>query len=86
MKFLVKYNIEDEYFVMIEAEREIFNRMDLNDCYDITICDLRIAEPSQYLRECSFHGIWHDGHDPLRMEIRDAYSGEVLAIGYGTDH
>lgn len=87
MKFLVKYKIEGEAVVILEDEAAIFNRMDMEDCYDIVIEDIRIADPNEnYLQSCIFQGVWSNIKDPLRMEIINAYTDEVVAVGYGTDH
>lgn len=86
MRFAVLYYIEGQWCVKIESAREIFNTMDLDDCYDISINDIRMLDEEEFCEPCEFYGSWHDPSDPLRMEIRRKRDGEVVAVGYGTDH
>jgi len=99
-KYLVTYEIEDHIFAVIETAREIFNKMDMADCYNIRVIVLEwLCEydcPGDYklygYPECEFKGTWSCRNpetnriDPLRMEIRRVDTGEVLDVGYGTDH
>lgn len=100
-KYLVTYEVEDHIFAVIETAREIFNKMDMADCYDTRIIGLKWLReydcPGDYklygYPECEFKGTWccrnpETGEiDPLRMEIRMMFGEELLLdIGYGTDH
>lgn len=97
-KYLVTYEIEGEICEpVIETAPQIFDKMDLDDCYDIHIVDLRWLKRYKNFNEmrmvasiypsCEFHGTWHNGKDPLRMEIREKFGDmEVLDVGYGSDH
>ena len=84
-KFLVIYEGRDDYSEPeITTAGHIFNTMDMSDCYDISIASL-YAIVGKDLIECRFIGT-HCHSETLRMEIRKADTGEVLAVGYGTDH
>ena len=69
----------------IWTAREIFNYMDMDDCfpYDFEIDIWRINGIGEQLTECSFLGTWHDPSDPLKMVI---IGGGIRETGYGTDH
>lgn len=83
-EYLVVYKIDGvEYSPTIETESRIFERMSMDDCYDIEIVDIRLFEKGY--PECKFFGKWHNSDDPLRMEIRAA-TGGVLSVGYAPDH
>ena len=88
-KYLVIGKIEGEDMEpVIKTAPEIFDMMDLDDCYDIQI-DLHKVDTR--IEHCTFLGSWcctnpYTGKiDRLRMEIR-AENGTVLDVGYGTDH
>jgi len=83
-QYLVEEVIEGETYFKIMNPREIFNAMDMSDCYDITVYPY-LLKPEMPPIPCRFCGTWHDGSDPLKMKIETIY-GEVLDIGYGTDH
>lgn len=100
-KYLVTYEVEDHIFAVIETAREIFNKMDMDDCYDIRILGLtwlkEYDDPQDFriygYPACEFRGTWccrnpETGKiDPLRMEISEITGDcEVLDVGYGTDH
>lgn len=97
-KYLVIYEIEGEICEpVIETAKEIFDKMDMADCYDIEIICLTWLKPHKDRRDfcldlnvfprCQFLGAWHDGNDPLKMEIRTMFGeSKTLDIGYGTDH
>lgn len=100
-KYLVTYEVEDHICAVIETAREIFNKMDMADCYDIRIIGLKwlreYDDPQDFringYPECEFKGTWccrnpETGKiDPLRMEISlIAGTCETLDVGYGTDH
>lgn len=75
----------DGTYSKIMTAREIFNYMDMDDCfpYDLTLNIWRINGIGEPLTECSFNGTWHDPSDPLKMSIT---GGGIEEIGYGTDH
>lgn len=99
-KYLVTYEIEGEICEpKIETATEIFNKMDMDDCYDISILDLRLLQKPEnrfdvYYPACQFFGTWSCKNpetgkiDPLRMEIRKKFldTDIVYDVGYGTDH
>lgn len=82
-EYLVLYRSEGETYYVKSTADKIFDKMDMDDCYDIHLEKLWILKPDG-LKRCHFYGTWHDGNDPLRMEIR--YGKKVLDVGYGTDH
>lgn len=90
-KYLVIYKIDDELCKpVISTASEIFNKMDMSDCYPITIARIWLIKGIK-LTECRFFGTWHNGKEPLRMEIRAMIPAtpeqmEPFDIGYGTDH
>lgn len=70
----------------LETPAEIFRKMDMDDCYPIMIdAIMRVQSPGD-ARRLLFRGTWHDGRDPLRMEIVDAETLETLATAWGSDH
>ena len=84
-KFVVIYKYDDGYGdPEVTTAGKIFNNMDMSDCYDIEIASLYAVNGPE-LTKCEFYGTWSTP-EPLRMEIRDAETGDVLAVGYGTDH
>jgi len=85
-KFIVKYEMEDDVLVAVETATEIFDKMDMDDCYNIYITDIRQFDVDNFCEPCEFHGTWYYWNDPLRMEIVRKKDGEVVAVGYGTDH
>lgn len=87
-KYLVIYEIEGEICEpAIETATQIFDKMDLSDCYDITIKRIFLIDGSK-VGECRFRGTWHDPKEPLKMVIEAMYPAPPLPydIGYGTDH
>lgn len=85
-KFLVIYEYDHEEYgePEITTAGHIFSKMDMSDCYDIDIASLYAIVGAAVIR-CEFVGT-HCCTETLRMEIRKADTGEVLAVGYGTDH
>lgn len=86
MMYLVTYEIEGKIFHNFESEKEIFSKMDMDDCYDITIKNILLCEEGKLPVSCQFFGTWHNIKDPLRMEVRNLITNELYSIGYGTDH
>ena len=84
-KYYVVYSTDGEYFSVIETGRQIFDRMDMDDCYDIHINRLLLINKTR-LVPCEFYGTRHNWDDALRMEIRRRSNGKVLDVGYGSDH
>ena len=84
-QYLVEEVIESETFFRIMKPREIFNTMDMADCYDIGVRPYLLV-PGMIPVPCVFKGTWHDGKDPLKMVIVNGITGEVLDVGYGTNH
>ena len=92
-KYLVIYEYLNEGRIaepVIETANQIFDKMDMSDCYDIEIRRLILINGYK-LTECRFLGTWHNGNDPLRMEIKAAIPAtieqmEPFDVGYGTDH
>ena len=87
-KFLVVYEIDgEETEPKIETDLRIFDVMDMDDCYDISIKYLYYLKENPFeLIRCIFRGSWHDGHAPLKMAIVSETDNEIISIGYGTDH
>ena len=83
--YFVIYMFDEDFSPVIETGHEIFDRMDLSDCYPIEIRQLFLIDGDQ-LRACKFRGTWHDGKDPLKMQIENVITGEVYDVGYGSDH
>lgn len=82
-KFLVNAISDGEEWSKIMTAAEIFEMMDMSDCYDIDIDVWKINGWGQALTECCFLNCWHDPSDPLKMQIRWVGGMET---GYGTDH
>ena len=83
-KFLVVATDDsDEEWAKVMSARQIFELMDMSDCYGIQIDVWKINGWGQALTECVFYGCWHDPKDPLKMRI---FGDGVDEIGYGTDH
>lgn len=93
-KYIVVYKIEGELCdPVIKTAKEIFETMDLRDCYNIEISDLKLFKyVNGVYPNCEFYPTWccYDPEtgklDRLRMEIRNSESNEILDVGYGTDH
>lgn len=83
-KFLVVGITEGEEWSKIMIADEIFQMMDMSDCYEISIDLWKINGYGEALTDCSFYGAWSNPKEPLRMEIRS--ENGVEAVGYGTDH
>ena len=87
MKYLVNYEIEGLVTEpSIETATEIFEKMDMSDCYEIEITHIYLLLPGKPPVECIFRGTWYYWDDPLRMEIVDKETGDIYSVGYGTDH
>ena len=84
-RYYVVYKIEDEYYPHIESAMEIFNKMDMSDCYDISVERICLINNSKLI-PCRFRNTWHDPREPLRMQIENKRNGTVYNIGYGSDH
>lgn len=84
--FLVKYEMEGEIYSAIEKPIQIFNKMDMADCYELYIEGIWDLDPDHYLEECVFYGTWHDPSCPLKMEIRRKKNNKFIVGGFGTDH
>lgn len=91
-KYLVIYSYDGELGEpQISTGREIFQKMEMDDCYPVSIERLILIDGKE-LRECEFHGTWcctdrETGKiDPLRMEIRRMADGILLDSGYAEDH
>ena len=84
-QFLVQGVTEGEPFARIMSPAEIFNMMDLSDCYDIKIDLYLINKFGEELTHCKFFNTWSNPEDPLLMWIQTD-AGEVINQDYGTDH
>lgn len=87
-KYLVSGVYEnDDCFSRIMSAQEIFNMMDKEDCFGVSISVWRINGCWEAPVECQFLGKWVAGgaKDPQRMEIR-SYDRGIEAVGYGTEH
>ena len=75
----------DDFSPVIMEAREIFNMMDMSDCFpsELELDIYRIEGIGLAPVECSFRGKWHDINDPLKMAI---VGGGIREVGYGTDH
>lgn len=73
----------DEEWSKVMTAPEIFNMMDMADCYGLLIDVWKINGYGEALSDACFLGTWHDPSDPLKMELRWEGGRE---IGYGTDH
>lgn len=83
-KFLVNGMTEGEEWSKIMTAREIFEHMNMSDCYDIKMDIWKINGYGEALTECGFMGKWMFKGDPQRMEIRSDEG--IEAVGYGTEH
>lgn len=85
-KYVVIYEIEGEICEPeIKTAKEIFDTMDMSDCYDISIKRLMLVDGAKLIG-CRFRGTWHDLNDRLKMKIENVITGEVYDVGYGSDH
>ena len=90
-KYIVIYEYDGELWdPRVETAKQIFGRMDMDDCYPIVIKRLWFIRGIN-LTECRFFGTWHNPKEPLRMEIKAMIPStpeqfEPLDVGYGTDH
>lgn len=83
-KYLVNGITEDTEWSKIMTAAEIFDLMDMSDCYQVDIDIWKINGYGEALTECGFIGKWMFKGDPQRMEIR-AMDG-AIEVGYGTEH
>ena len=84
-KFLVNGITEGEEWSKIMTAAEIFDMMDMEDCYEVHIDIWKINGYGEALTECCFLGKWCFGpKDPQRMEIRS--DDGIEEVGYGTEH
>lgn len=72
-------------YAQIMSAAEIFDEMDMSDCFDIEIDVYRIRPFGKRPEHCRFLGKWHDHDSPLKMKIVSS-RGRTLDTGYGTDH
>lgn len=84
-KYFVIYDIEGELFPTVETAIEIFNRMDMSDCYGISIKRLWLIK-GDYMVAAMFCGTHHNPKDKLKMKIIDVITHETFDVGYGSDH
>lgn len=83
-KYLVIYEVDGELLEpKISIPHFIWETMDLADCMPINVAKLWLIKGTELI-ECQFYGTWHNGNEPLRMEIRNGET--TLDVGYGTDH
>ena len=82
-KFLVVGLVEDSEFSEIMTAHQIFEMMEMEDCYEIHIDIWHIRGYGEALESCSFHGKWHDHKDPLRMVI---VGDGIREVGYAEEH
>lgn len=82
--YLVQGIMEDEEFASLMTAKEIFDMMDMDDCYQVRIEIWRLDGIGSEPEKCGFCGTWHDWKDPLKMKI--VCNGETLEVGWGTDH
>lgn len=81
-KYLVIERCEGEHYYKIMMAMEIFSLMELDDLYDIEIDVYKLD--GDEVKPCRFRGKWHDSNEPLKMVIEE--DGEVIAVGYATEH
>ena len=84
-KYIVHEKCDDGMLVTIKSAREIFDMMDMADCYPIEIELWELTEFGEAPVHRRFRGTWHNLKDPLLMAITDD-DGNVLATGHGSDH
>lgn len=86
-KYLVTFEIEGELSnAVILSPRQIFDKMDLDDCYDISVVSIYLIKKNGAPVKCVFHGTRHDLSDPLKMSITSSSGKKIYDYGYGTDH
>ena len=73
-----------EHCYDIKRPEEIFARIDMYDCYDEDLSLWLLTDKGPL--PCDWHGTWHDCNDPLKMSITLRETGNVLDLGWGTDH
>ena len=85
MKFLVYYEIEGEVKEpVIETAVQIFNTMDMDDCYDIHINRIYLLTNKTAPIKCKFFGAWT--YDRNWMKIQNAKTEKIYAEMKGSDH
>lgn len=85
-KYLVIYELDDDICdPVVSTATEIFNKMDMSDCYPIHVERILMIEGKE-LTECRFRGTWHDPNEPLKMVIENRETEEIMDVGYGSDH
>lgn len=97
-KYLVTYEIDGEVCEpVIETAAQIFDKMGMDDCYDIRIRNLlwlkKYSSPEEIKTEiaiyppCFFKGTWHNTSTPLLMEIVMMFDERrVLDSALAPDH
>lgn len=86
-KYLVTFEIEGELSdTAIMTPRQIFDKMDLDDCYDISVENIYLIKKSGAPVKVQFRGCRHRLDDPLRMSIFSMSGKTEYDYGYGTDH
>lgn len=83
-KYLVNGITECGEWSKIMTAAEIFDMMDMEDCYEVHIDIWKINGYGEALTECGFLGKWMFTGDPQRMEIRS--DAGIEDVGYGTEH
>ena len=82
--FVVQRIIEGEHVApKVMSASEIFDMMDMADCYDIQIVIWKFDDFGKEPKRCEFLGVWSNAKDPLRMVI---VCENKVWVGYGTDH
>ena len=84
-KYFVIYDIEGETVPKTETAREIFSRMEFDDCYDISIKGLWLVKEETII-PAKFCNVWHNPKDPLCVKIKDLKTDEVYDVGYQPEH
>lgn len=84
-QYFVNKKIEGECYPRVMTAIEIFNLMDMADCYDVEVDIYKVNDFGEPPTPCVFRGTWHDPSIPLKMVIEDC-NGNILDIGSGTDH
>ncbi len=85
-KYLVCYKVEGEVCdPVVETAKEIFDKMEWTDCYDIKIIRIVLVEEGKLIY-CRFRGKYHDLKEPLKMVIENVVTGEIYDVGYAPEH
>ncbi len=83
-KFLVQVTDGEDTWVSLMSAQTLIDSVDMSDC---SYCSYQVFDYSTFgeIKPLVLKGTWHDPKDPLKIVVEDT-EGNVLLVGYGTDH